>query len=185
MKILVISLIIIIVPIFIYPQTLRLGLTADFLVSNKYLNYEFGPTLMAEYRFQNLPIAIQGKTRFYLGELSEENNFSASYTFSNLSAGISLIYLPIQWDIEPYLGFGIFYNDYDLYQSGNSFFYLESFFNSPGDFENNFSSEITGGLKFSANTPINFIAEVTKTFNQVGNVNFNSVFLKLGLLFKI
>ena len=185
MKSIIIFLFILIASSATYTQTIRLGLTADFLVENKYLDYEFGPSLTAEYRFQYLPISIQGKTRLYLGELSEENNFPAGFTFSNVSVGINFVYLPIRWDIDPFVGLGIYYNIYDLKVSGNRFYGPDDRINSPGKFNNNLSFEITSGLKFSANTPINFITEVTKTFNHVGNVNFNSLFLKIGLLFKL
>jgi len=201
-KVYLVLIIIILFNTCINSQSLRLGITADFLVGNKYLNYEFGPALVLDYSFRNIPVSIQGKARFYLSELSEENNFSAGYTYTLSSVGVSINYYPIDWDIEPYIGLGIAYNFNDLQQSGNAHFLSEGTIRGPGNLENNFSTEITGGINFSANTPINFIVEVTQTFNkpsynlgisdkdynqtiQKTNFNFNSIFLKLGLLFRI
>lgn len=188
-KLLLISIITIISNTCINSQTFRLGMTADFLVENKYLKYEFGPALVGDYSFENIPISIQGKTRFYLSELSEENNFSAGYTYSVLSFGVSINYYPIDWAIEPYLGLGFFYNINELHMSGNISPGIGGDINLPGKLENNFSAEVTGGIKFSAKTPINFIVEVTRTSNKPnhenGQFDFDSLFLKLGLLFQI
>lgn len=172
-----------------FAQSFRLGFTTDFLVSNKYLNYEFGPTLVADYSFESIPFSIQAKTRFYLSELSEENNFTAGYTYTVSGIVMNFNYCPIDWAIEPYLGFGIAYNFNDLKMSGNMHPLINGTIKGAGKIENNMSEELTVGLKLSANTPINFIVEVTRTFNKPkhgeNQFNFNSLFLKLGLLFQI
>ena len=170
-------------------QIFRLGLTADFLVDNKYLNYEFGPAIVIDYSIEEIPVSIQAKTRFYLSELSGENNFSTGYTRTVSSIVVNIIYNPINWDIEPYIGLGIAYNFNDLQISGNVHPSVDGTIHLPGDLKNSLSTEVTGGLRLSAKTPINFIVEVTQNFNKPnhgrGQFNFNSLFLKLGLLFQI
>lgn len=188
-KLLLISIIAIISNTCINSQSFRLGMTADFLVENKYLNYEFGPAFVLDFSFKNIPVSIQGKTRFYFSELSEENGFSAEFTYSVMAFGASINYYPIDWAIEPYIGLGVFYNINDTRILGNVHASLGGNRSLPVKIENNFSAEVIGGIKFSANTPINFIVEVTRTFNKPnhGNsqFNFDSLFLKLGLLFQI
>lgn len=172
-----------------FAQSFRLGFTADFLVENRYLNYEFGPAIIIDYSFESIPISIQAKTRFYLSELSGENNFSAGYTYTVSGIVMNFNYYPIDWAIEPYLGFGIAYNFNDLRMSGNMHPLINGTIAGAGKIKDNISGELTAGLKLSANTPINFIAEVSQTFNKPkhgeNQFNFNSLFLKLGLLFQI
>ncbi len=187
-----------------YSQPLRLGIKADILTGNKYLNYEIGPDIELNYFLKKLPVSINACTRFYLGELSNENNFSFGHTLTVTSLGISLNYYPLTWPIEPYVGAGVFYNIINLMSSGNPVF-IDGTTRGPINVKNSLSEEITLGLNFSANTPINFVVEVTKTFNQpeytlyisdsrLGSysntykkehLNFNSLFLKLGLYFKL
>ena len=87
------------------------------------------------------------------------------------------------------MGVGVFYNVYNLKHSGNVHPSFSWVVYLPGSVEDNVTTEITAGIKFSANSTINFISEVTKTYNKAnyksGIFNFNSLFLKLGLLFEI
>ncbi len=169
------------------------------------MNYEFGPSLKLDYTPKDLPISITGTTRFYLAELSIENNFATGISHYLTSVGVSLNYYPVVFSIEPYVGLGIFYNFNTLQRDGTASPSYNGLIRLPGTIKNNVSAEITGGIKFSANTPINFIVEVTQTFNkpsynlevtktgviyttyptQNENFNFNSLFVKVGMLFKI
>ena len=188
----------------VYSQPLRLGIKADILTGNKYLNYEVGPDIELNYFLKRLPVSINACTRFYLGELSNENDFSNGFTLTVSSLGISLNYYPLTWPIEPYVGAGVFYNLINLMSSGNPVF-IDGTIGGPSNVKNSLSEEITLGLNFSANTPINFVAEVSRTFNQPEytlnksdsrsntysitsmkeQLDFNSLFLKLGLYFKL
>ena len=173
--------------IFINSQTLRLGISGDFLVGNKYLDYQIGPTFRIEYSPIDIPFSLSGSTRFYLAQLSDENKNISGETYTVFSLGVGINYIPINWDIKPFLGFGVLYN-------ANEIIGFKNF--------NNFSTEMTVGLILSAKTTINFIVEVTQTFNKPnydlimidsdGNkttkneeFNFNSMFLKLGIRFSI
>ncbi len=78
-----------------YSQPLRPGVKADILTGNKHLNYEIGPDIELNYFLKDLPFSINACTRFYLGELSNENNFSNGHTLTVLSGGISFNYYPI------------------------------------------------------------------------------------------
>ncbi len=186
--------------IYLYSQPFRLGIRADILTGNKYLSWEGGPSLTLDYSLKDISISLQGSTRLYLAELNS-SKFSAGFTYSDLSFGFSVNYYPIHWAIEPYIGLGIFYNINNLIQSGNSSPFYNGTFIYPSDVKNNFSEEITLGIDFSANTPINFIVEITHTFNipgklitfdsinekiiKEGKLNFNSLFLRIGLSFTI
>ncbi len=183
-----------------YSQDFKLSVLGDFLVGNKYLSYEFGPAVNVELLFNKIPITVNATTRFYLSELSTENLFSYSYTYTVSGIGTSLKYYPIKWTIQPYVGLGIFLNFNNISTSGNA-----SFIDNKYALENvndNISVEVISGLKLSANSPINFIVEVTRTFNKPGydlvitdydnniiirkeKLNFNSVFIKFGLQFSL
>ena len=189
----------------IYSQSLRLGIKTNFLTGNKYLKYEAGPALSADYFFQDLPVAVNICTRFYLAELSPENNLSTGYTLGVWGIGITTYYYPVQWAIEPYIGAGVFYNSNDLQSEGIGSANIYGSYAFAGYLHNNISGEITLGINFSADTPINFIAEVTRTFNKPGyelntlkptgssysktvqkeKFDFNSLFLNIGLAFKL
>ncbi len=189
----------------IFPQQLKLGVKADFLTGNKYINYQLGPAVALDYSLSQVPVSVQGTVRFSLGEFSSENHFSTGQTFTVFSAGLAVNYYPVTWAIEPYLGAGLFYNSNSIQSSvtpspdfsGNMYF--------PTALKNNISGELTLGIKFSANTPVNFITEITQTLNRPGYIlktlnnnngiyseikkeeklNLNSLFLKLGLLFNL
>lgn len=188
-----------------FSQTSGIGFTADFLTSNQNLSYQVGPSLMYDYSISSIPVTLRGSIRYYLGEVTP-GKYSIGYTYTNFSVGASLNYYPIKYDIEPYLGAGIYYTSNGFIGEGNR--------NGPysegdgltshliGNVNNNAVFELTLGLKFAANTSINFITEVTQTFNHPADVivfndtpywhevsrsslNFNSLILKLGLLFQL
>lgn len=182
-------------------QDLRLGGSLDFLLANKYKNYEIGPGIIFEYSFKDIPFSIIGAARFHLSELSEDNKFSFSYAYTVTTVGTSIKYSPVRWAIQPYISGGIFYNFNDTKSSGNPTLYNGKLF-ALDNLRNNISFEIAGGLKLSANSPINFIVEFTRTFNKpnydfavsdpdnnlsskVIKFNFDSLFLSLGLLFML
>jgi hypothetical protein len=193
-------LIICLYPILLNAQDFRLGFTGDFLTGNKYLNYQVGPALIADYSFEDLPISVRGSARFYLAELTSEG-FSAGYSYTDLSIGPSIEFYPFVWAIEPYLGAGMYYNSNNFTKNGNQSLLDDGTLRLVGNVKNNISLELTAGVKFSAKTPINFIVEVTQTFNQPADyiimdgysenilsqekLNLNSLILKLGLLFRI
>lgn len=185
---------------FTYSQNFNLGFTADILAGNKNLNYQVGPALIAEYLFKDLPISVRANARFYLGELTSDG-FSADYTYSNFGIGPSIGFYPILWSIEPYIGAGVYFNSNNFTKNGNQSLLHDGTLGLVGNVENNFSFEISVGVKFSAKSPINFIVEVTQTFNHPADyiimdgysdkklsekkLDFNSLILKLGLLFRI
>ena len=185
-------------------QSLKAGAAANFLIGNKYLDYQFGPSIFVDYPLKGMPLIIQGNIRFYLSELSNEENFSGGYTYKEFNVGGSINYYPIDWVIEPYIGLGVFYNFNNLSLDGILSPSYDGTTRSANNIENNFSTEITGGIKFSASTPINFIVEITQTFNKPTyalvtwsrnsqnnlavnkkKFNFNSLMLRMGLLFRI
>ncbi len=189
-----------------YPQTCSAGFSADFLTGNKYLDYEIGPSLKLDYKLKDLPFSITGTARLYLTGLSSENNFAARIYNNFYSIGVSLNYYPLAFSIEPYVGLGAFYNFNNLQRDGNATPSSDGVIRLPEGLKNSVSAELTAGVKFSANTPINFIVEVTQTFNspkynldiqypygasnggirtQAKTINFNSLLVKIGLMFKI
>lgn len=181
-------------------QSFKLGGSFDFMLGNKYLAYELGPAVNIEYLLEAVPISINGCARLHLSGLNDETyKFSLGHTYVIYSVGTSIKYYPISWDIEPYIAFGLFYNFIKTNSSGHPSF-INGFIVSPNIDENNFSTEITGGLILSAKTPINFIVEVTQAFNKPDydlilidydnnkttkkeKFNFNSLFIKLGVRF--
>ncbi len=189
----------------IYSQSSRLGINLDILTGNEYLTYEIGPSLVFDYHFANTPFAISGKTSFHLSEFSNGNNFSTGYTRTVFNVGAIINYYPISGAIEPYLGLGVFYNSNNISKSGTPSMSGPGIMLSPSNIKNNFSEEINFGINFSANSPINFVVEVSQTFNKPDyhlnitemkdvsyytvtrdeTFNFNSLFLRLGLYFKI
>jgi hypothetical protein len=159
-----------IVSISVFPQYFRAGLSANFLMKNKNLSYQVGPSLIADYTFEKVPFTISANLRFYLAEFNDESKSFSGRSMGMTSIGASISYYPIRWAIEPYIGTGFFYNAHQI---------------DEGPYINNFSMEVTGGLKFSANSRINFISEISQSFDKPQNFDFNSLFLKLGLLFRI
>ncbi len=197
MKKSLLTIIILASTISIYSQSYRLGIGLDILTGNKYIDWQVGPSLVLKYSFEDIPVSVQGSTRFYLAQINSRY-LSNEYTSTDLSLGISINYYPIRWAIEPFIGAGLFYNSNSITVSGTpgSFAPIITY---PGDIKNNISEEITLGIDFSARSPINFVVEVTQTFNKPGkiitkdgakiikseNLNFNSLFLKLGVSFSI
>lgn len=195
-----IFLIVIFYPILLNAQNFNLGFTGDFLTGNKYLKYQVGPSLIAEYSFKDLPLSARANARFYFGELTSEG-FSAGYTYTDFSIGPAIDFYPFEWAIEPYFGAGVYYNSNKFTKNGNQSLLYDGTLRLVGNVKNNISLELTAGVKFSAKTPINFIVEVTQTFNKPADyiimdgysdkilsqekMDFNSLILKLGLLFRI
>jgi len=184
-----------------YPQQFGIGFTGDFLTGNTNISYQIGPTAFLNYKFDALPISLRADTRFYYGNLNSEG-FSADYTYTDLSLGASVNYYPITWHIEPYFSAGMFYNANYFSKNGNQTPLSDGYLHLLDNARNSISFELTAGLKFATETPINFLVEVTQTFNtpvdyvlsegepsykiiKRTNLNFNSLILKLGLLFRI
>jgi hypothetical protein len=200
MKKLIIVFIFIVSCTSVYSQQYRLGLRADFLTGNEYINWQAGPSLVLKYSLTNLPLSIQGSTRFYLAEMNG-SKLSSGYTYTDFSFGVSVNYYPIHWAIEPYAGFGIFYNSNNFSKDGMYSLFNNKYVIYPDKIKNNISEEVTLGIDFSAESPINFIVEVVQTFNSPGkiitrnlsnndvlkeeNLNLNSLFIKIGLSFRI
>ncbi len=191
--------------IFLYSQNLRGGFTADFLTGNKNISFEAGPSIRLVYMFKYLPISITGSGRIYFSELSQENNFSTGISQNIYSIGASVNYYPVKLTIEPYFGLGAFYNFNTLHRDGTPFPTSDGNIRLPGSIRNNASLELTAGLIFSANTPVNFIVEITQIFSKPSYdliiintsdihsasttraevFNFNSLFFKIGFMFRI
>jgi len=205
MKKLLFTIMFLISSICLYSQPYSLGIKANILTGNKNLNYEIGPSVSIDYRFNQVPFSITGNTIFTLSELSNKNNFSTGFSRTALSLGIRINYYPLVWVIEPYIGVGVFYNFNNINSSGTLSPSSDGFIRSPKNIKNNFSSEITVGINFSTNSSINFIFEVAKTFNKPTydlkttdtkgvkyittfskeTFDFNSIFIKFGLYFKL
>ncbi len=191
--------IIIVNNICILSQPMRIGVSGNFLIGNKYYDYQFGPSLIAEYSFEKIPISIRASTSIYFSELS--SNYLPGYDNNVFRIGALVNYFPIDWAIEPFIGLGIFYNFNSIKAGGmpatinGSTQYIENF-------DNDFSLELSAGIKFSAKTPFNFIVEIAQdfsksreliTFNTFNKAItdkkeidiFNSLFVRFGLLFQI
>jgi len=181
------------------PQSIRIGFSGNFLVSNKYYNYQFGPSLIAEYSFEKIPISIKATTGIYFSELN--NEYLPGYVNYPFNFGFSINYFPINWAIEPYVGIGAFYYSNSL-KAGGMPKIINNTVKHLDNTDNNFSLEITGGIKFSAKTPVNFIVEVSQDFSNSRDlvttdlktqtiierkkINiFNSMIVRIGLLFQI
>jgi prepilin-type processing-associated H-X9-DG protein len=185
---------------FLFSQTIRLGADINFLTGYKYYNFLVGPSVLAEYGFQKVPLTIKVSCRlFFISELNE--NYLPGYTNNCVGAGVSLNYFPVKWDVQPYFGLGLFYYSNSIKQGGNASF-VDGHINYIRNEDNNISVELTGGIKFSAYSPINFIIELTQTFSKQADLIsqnpetnsiiekqkisiFNSLFIRGGILFRI
>ena len=183
----------------IYTQTIKIGINGNFLAGNTYFNYQIGPSFSAEYSFEHIPLTITPAIRLYVSELSDA--FLPGFNNNVFGIGASLNYYPINWEIEPYLGAGVYYYSNSM-KPGGMLSIINGNIQHLENSNNNFSGEITGGIKFSAKNPINFIIEVTKTYSKKAKlitsdfysgsiisekeINiFDSLFIRLGLLFNI
>ena len=183
----------------IFCQDIKFGGGINILAHNKYLDYEYGLNLFLKYPFPALPFSIQGDIRFSISELSTKNKHLGGYSRTDFNFGISTHYYPFNWNIAPYIGLGAYYNINNISQSGMPSF-LDNKAVTLKRVENNIASEIISGVKFSAHSPTNFYIELDYTFNKPEYIlvyidngeeakkdkfNFNSLFLRLGLLFKL
>lgn len=202
MKMVKITILIVFLMNFAYTnsQSFKLGGSFDLMLGNKYLTYELGPAVNIEYLFEAVPISINGCVRLHLSELNDETyKFSWGYTYTIYSIGSIIKYYPINWDINPYIALGLFYN-FNNAKASEMPSFINGYLVGQNIVEHNFSTEISGGLIFSARDIINFIFEVTQTFNKPeydlilidydnnktikkAQFNFNSLFLKLGVRF--
>lgn len=180
-------------------QSIRIGFSGNFLVSNKYYDYQFGPSLLAEYSFEKIPFSIKVSTGIYFSEMS--NEYLPGYVNYPFNFGISVNYFPINWAIEPYFGIGAFYYSNGI-KAGGMPEIINNTVKHLNNTDNNFALEVTGGIKFSTKTPVNFIVEVSQDFSNSRDlvttdlktqtiierkkINiFNSMIVRLGLLFRI
>lgn len=184
-----------------YAQSLKMGGSFDLMLGNEYLEYEIGPSFNAEYLLKSIPISITGCLRVHFSEPNNDTyKFSWGFTYTIYSVGTIIKCYPIRWDIEPYIGGGLFYNFNDASVSEHPSF-INGNLVSPIIDANNISAEISGGIVFSAKSSVNFILEVTQTFNEPKydlvrddyegklissekkTFNFNSFLIKLGVRF--
>lgn len=200
MKKLIIALLLVVSSPTSNSQTVKLGGLFDFMLGNKNLTHELGPDVNIEYLLDGIPISLSGCVRLHLSELNDEKfKFSRGYTYNIYSLGIVVKYYPIRWDIEPYIGCGLFYN-FNNSKASEMPYFINGYLINPNIIGYNFSTEISGGLIFSARNPINFIFEITQSFNKPSydlilldsdnnktikkeQFNFNSFFIKLGVRF--
>jgi hypothetical protein len=199
-RIIIVAIIAILCNSLMMAQNLKLGGSADILLGGKNISYMFGPSTILEYRFQNLPFSVLGNTHFYLSELSNEEKYLSNFTYTTFGLGASVNYYPFSWAIEPYLGFGVMFNTNNISQPGNAHF-IDGKEISLRKVDNNISADIKFGLLLSANSPINVIFESSYRINKPeseialisypneeiikNNLDFNSVFFKIGLVFKL
>lgn len=171
------------------------------MLGNENLSIEIGPAINLEYLLDAVPISINGCVRLHYSELNDNTfKFSYGYSYTIYSIGTIIKYYPIRWNIEPYVGYGFFYNFNNSNATEMASFTSIGTILSSNIVEHNFSSEITVGLIFSAKTPVNLFFEVTQTFNKPDydlilldydynktikkeKFNFNSLFIKLGVRF--
>ena len=200
MKRIIFLLFILIITSASFPQVIKLGGTIDILTGGKNISYMLGPNLLFEYSFKQLPISITGSTHFYLSELSNENKYLSNFTYKTFGLGISIKYYPITWAIEPYFGFGSTFNTKIINQPENAQF-IDNKQILLREVKNNISAEFILGLLLSVNTPINVIIESVYKINKPNSkialisypneelieqtLDFNSLFLKIGLVVKI
>src|SRR5690606_26791084 len=185
---------------FIIAHNLKLSGSADILLSGKNISYMFSPSIILEYRFQNLPFSILANTHFYLYELSDKEKYLSNYSYTTFGLGASVNYYPFSWAIEPYLGLGLMFNTNNISQPGNTHF-IDGKQIALRKVDNNVSADIKFGLLLSAKSPINVIFESSYRINKPeseialisypneeiinNNLDFNSVFFKIGLVFKL
>lgn len=183
---------------FLLAQPLSFGVKGDILIQNKNMDYEFGSRLVLDYQFENLPFSLSSNLGFRYAELSPEINLSTGYTKTTSSLGVVFYYYPIKWDIEPYIGLGLFYNANNISKSGtgDDVYVAEKI-------KNNIAYTINGGIKFSASSSIHFITEVIYSINNPdytmketndfdgtyveynAEFDFKALYLSLGLMFDI
>ncbi len=186
---------------FAFGQKFSAGGTVDILVGGETMNYMFGPRLLIEYKSDEFPLAFLASAHFYLSEITGKSIYLGGFTYTTFGFGAAAYYYPLSWAIEPYIGAGGVYNSNRVEQAGNANF-IDGKWISLQKFNDNFSFELIGGLKFAANTPINFIVEITYKLHrpayevalisidsskEISNkkLNLNSTFIKLGLLFRL
>jgi hypothetical protein len=185
----------------ISPQNFKLGGSFDFMLGNENLSIEIGPAINLEYLLDAIPISISGCARIHYSELNDETHkFSWGYSYIIYSVGAIIKYYPIRWDIEPYIGYGVFYNFTNSNASEMASFTSIGYLIGSNIVKHNFSSEITGGLILTAKTPVNLFFEVTKSFNKPEydlilldsdnnktarkeQFNFSALLIKLGIRF--
>jgi hypothetical protein len=183
-------------------QTLKLGIAGNIMISNKYLDYQLGPSVLAEYFFDNIPLSLKSELRYSLSDVSDYKSLSYNYSLNTFSFGVSANYYPIEWAIEPYVGFGLFFESNNLSKEGNPFTYEDGTLRYLDSDDNSFAPEAKLGIRFSAKSKLNFFIEMTKTFS--GTVHYqiydaaakmllnqedinlnNSLSVRLGLIFSI
>lgn len=197
----IIFVFIIFIPYYTSSQSFKLGSSFDLMLGNENLSFEMGSAINLEYLLNAIPISIIGCVRLHYSELNDNTfKFSYGYSYTIYSIGTIIKYYPIRWDIEPYVGYGFFYNFNNSNATGMASFTSIGTLLSSNIVEHNFSSEITVGLVFSAKTPLNLFVEVARTFNKPDydlilldydnnktikkeQFNFNSLFIKLGVRF--
>jgi len=197
----IIFVFIIFIPYYTSSQSFKLAGSLDLMLGNENLSIEIGPAINLEYLLDAIPISINGCVRLHYSELNDNTfKFSYGYSYTIYSIGTIIKYYPIRWDIEPYIGCGLFYNFNNSNASEMPSFISIGYFKGSKIVEQNFSSEITGGVVLTAKTPVNFFIEVTQTFNKPDydlilsdsdlnktvtkeQLNFNSLFIKLGVRF--
>ena len=182
--------------ILISAQNFRASITADFAISSEQTTYQFGPSLMLEYDFDKIPIVIRTDANFSIAEIKGVEYFSSA-PYNHSEYGISVLYKPIDWPIEPYLGVSALYNWNSVRQVGNWSYYSGNNHGYLIKMHDNISFGFIAGLVLSANTPVNVILELMQIINQpkydiaINDVpearrfNFNSVIIRAGVRFKL
>ena len=173
-----------------HSQYFRLGGGINFLMQSDYFNYQIGPSIICDYTFDKIPCSVALNIRGCLGEFDFGKHHLGKY-YTMLSYGTCFNYYPVKWVIEPYIGVGAFFNSHSISEGiGNM---------------NNFSGECTLGFKLSAKTANNFFLEITKSYSKPSHeyevydpitfkstyktankeYNFNSLYIKVGVMFKL
>lgn len=171
------------------------------MLGNENLSIEIGSSINFEYLLNAIPISINGCARLHYSELNDNTHkFSWGYSYTVYSIGAVIKYYPIRWDIDPYIGYGLFYNFNNSNASGMPTIFSTGYLISSNIIEHNFSTELNAGLILTAKTPVNLFFEVTQTFNKPEydlilldsdynkttrkeEFNFNALIIKLGVRF--
>ena len=191
------------IPSMIFSQGLQLGFGGGLSVYSKNLDYQFGPTILADYTFNTIPIFIRINGGYYLSYLNKENDISWDPTNNLVRLGITAGYIYRGIKNQPYIGFRCNYDINSIHSSANPARYFNGALHGYGNVEDNLSYEILAGMKFFAKSKTIVFFEISRIFSRPEydqrsfnmttnessmkrtNFNFDSFQLKFGLLFAL
>lgn len=186
-----------------FPQGLQFGFGGGFSIGNKNLDYQFGPSIIADYTFYSIPVFIRVNGGYYLSSLNSANEISWDPTNNLVRLGISAGYIYKGVKNSPYIGLGCNYDINSIHTHGNPARFYNGSLYGFANVKDNLSYEIKAGVKFFAKSKTSVIIEVSRIFcrpeyerrifNMTTNefsvkqeqFDFNTFILKVGVLFAI